>query len=62
MQPGLSNRGTEADAHGQRHHQRQIPPWDHEPSGGTKQRGLGRRNGAAGFNEYLESEIIGMVD
>ena len=30
------------------------------PFGGTKQSGLGRRNGAEGFLEYLESKTIGM--
>ncbi|BBZ02674.1 aldehyde dehydrogenase [Mycolicibacterium chitae] len=29
------------------------------PFGGTKQSGLGRRNGAEGFKEYLESKTIG---
>jgi acyl-CoA reductase-like NAD-dependent aldehyde dehydrogenase len=32
------------------------------PFGGTKQSGLGRRNGAEGFLEYLESKTIGMPD
>lgn len=30
------------------------------PFGGTKQSGLGRRNGEEGFKEYLESKTIGM--
>jgi aldehyde dehydrogenase (NAD+) len=30
------------------------------PFGGTKQSGLGRRNGAEGFKEYLESKTIGL--
>jgi hypothetical protein len=28
----------------------------------AQSRGLGRRNGVAGFKEYLESKIIGMAD
>ncbi|MGC2654442.1 MAG: aldehyde dehydrogenase family protein [Mycobacterium sp.] len=32
------------------------------PFGGTKQSGLGRRNGAEGFLEYLESKTIGMPE
>lgn len=30
------------------------------PFGGTKQSGLGRRNGEEGFKEYLESKTVGM--
>ncbi len=30
------------------------------PSGGTKQSGLGRRNGEEGFKEYLESKTVGI--
>ncbi|MEZ0367059.1 aldehyde dehydrogenase family protein [Mycobacterium sp. pUA109] len=32
------------------------------PFGGTKQSGLGRRNGAEGFLEYLESKTIGLPE
>ncbi|MGV0834850.1 aldehyde dehydrogenase family protein [Mycolicibacterium thermoresistibile] len=32
------------------------------PFGGTKQSGLGRRNGEEGFKEYLESKTIGMPE
>lgn len=32
------------------------------PFGGTKQSGLGRRNGQEGFREYLESKTIGLPD
>jgi aldehyde dehydrogenase (NAD+) len=30
------------------------------PFGGTKQSGLGRRNGEQGFKEYLEIKTIGL--
>ena len=32
------------------------------PFGGTKQNGLGRRNGDEGFKEYLEIKTIGLPD
>ena len=32
------------------------------PFGGSKQSGLGRRNGEEGFKEYFESKTIGMPE
>jgi acyl-CoA reductase-like NAD-dependent aldehyde dehydrogenase len=32
------------------------------PFGGTKQSGLGYRNGEEGYKEYLEAKTIGMPD
>jgi acyl-CoA reductase-like NAD-dependent aldehyde dehydrogenase len=32
------------------------------PFGGTRQSGLGRRNGDEGYREYLEGKTIGMPE